>query len=465
MPKMTIGHFQPNNNTMNLERRFPAEWENQSGVLIAWPHAGTDWAARLAQVEHTYIALVAAITRFQPVLICVPNNEIQHRAQAYLQKNYVNLEHVGFVHVDYNDTWLRDSGPISLHCADGSFELMDFRFTGWGGKFAANADDQLVSALYQADVFNTNTHLHSVDFALEGGAVETDGAGTLLTTWQCLHARHPNFTRDQLNSQLIQLLAQQRVLWLENGALQGDDTDAHIDTLVRFASPDSIVYQGCNQPNDSHYAPLQAMAKELEALRTCNGQPYRLFALPWPQPIIDNGRRLAASYANFLIINGAVLIPTYGDLADEPARAVLAKAFPQHEIIPIDCRPLIWQNGSLHCITMQLPAGLLAKQAVGIQQIKLHPDVAAFAQALRHLEDFLRQHGDTHWSAHLAKCAYEAEHSDRHGLYRYHTLHGGMGSFNDVYLSYYADERDQHVNQKFDELKAYVDQCVKKLEE
>jgi len=450
---------------MSLQRRFPAEWEKQSAVLIAWPHVGTDWAARLAQVEHTYIALVATITRFQPVLIGVPNYAVQNRAQAYLREHQVNLALVSFVRVDYNDTWLRDSGPITLQCTDGSFALMDFRFTGWGGKFAAKADDQLVSALYQSGVFSTNTQLHSVDFALEGGAIETDGEGTLLTTWQCLHARHPDHARDQLNAQLKQFLAQQRVLWLEHGALQGDDTDAHIDTLARFASPNRIVYQACDQPNDSHYAPLQAMAKELEGLRTRDGQPYRLFALPWPQPIIDNGRRLAASYANFLIINSAVLMPAYGDPADHQARAVLAQAFPHHEIIPIDCRPLIWQNGSLHCITMQLPAGLLLESAIGIEQIKLHPDVAAFAQALRRLEDFLRQHGDTHWSAHLAKCAYEAEHSDGHGLYRYHTLHGGMGSLNDFSLSYYADERDQHINQQFDELKAHVDQCATKLEE
>jgi len=458
-----IGHFLPNN-TMTLERRFPAEWEKQSGVLIAWPHAGTDWAARLTQVEHTYMALVAAITRFQPVLICVADNEIHNRAQTYLRENAVDLAQVGFIQVAYNDTWLRDSGPITLHGAEGSFELMDFRFTGWGGKFAADTDDQLVSALFQAGIFNTNTRLHSVGFALEGGAVETDGAGTLLTTWQCLHARHPHCTRDQLNAQLMPLLAQQRVLWLENGALQGDDTDAHIDTLARFAWPNSIVYQACDQTNDNHYAPLQAMAQELAALRTIQGQPYHLFALPWPQPIVENGRRLAASYANFLIINGAVLMPAYGDKADEPARAVLAQAFPHHEIIPIDCRALIWQNGSLHCITMQLPAGLVLDHVIGNEAITLNPDVAAFAQALRRLEDFLRQHGDDHWSGHLAKCAYEAEHSDGHSLHRYRSLHGGMGSLNDFLLSYYADERDQYVNQTFNELKACVDQCARKLE-
>jgi len=442
---------------MTLQRRFPAEWERQSAVLIAWPHAGTDWVPRLTQVEHTYIALVAAITRFQPVLICVPDTLIQNRAQTYLQKHFVDLARVGFIRVAYNDTWLRDSGPITLQLADGSFELMDFRFTGWGGKFAATRDDQLVSALYQANILRTDTRLHSVDFALEGGAIETDGNGTLLTTWHCLHARHPHCSRDQLNQQLCQFLAQQRVLWLENGALQGDDTDAHIDTLARFAAPDCIVYQACDQHADSHYTPLQAMAQELMALRTPQGQPYRLYALPWPQPIVENGRRLAASYANFLIINGAVLMPAYGDPADQQALSVLARAFRQHEIIPIDCRALIWQNGSLHCITMQLPAGLVLDHVIGNKAITLHPEVAALAHALRCLEDFLRQHGDEHWSAHLAKCAYEIEHSDEHGLHRYHSLHGGMGSFNDFFIS------DPQADQKFHELKACVDQCVTQL--
>jgi agmatine/peptidylarginine deiminase len=200
----------------------------------------------------------------------------------------------------------------------------------------------------------------SIDFALEGGAIETDGAGTLLTTWTCLGERHPGVSRDQLDRILKQSLAQDRVLWLEHGHLEGDDTDAHIDTLARFAAPDAIVYQACGDPSDSHYPGLQAMAAELAALRTVDGRPYRLFALPWPAPVLDQGRRLAASYANFLIVNGAVLMPAYDDPADAQAANVLQQAFPDREIVPVPCRPLIWQNGSLHCVTMQLPAGLVA---------------------------------------------------------------------------------------------------------
>jgi len=337
--------------------RFPAEWEPQSAILIAWPNADTDWAERLGEVEETYIALVAAITRFQPVVICVADDDVESYAQARLSSNRIDMARVRFVTVAYDDTWLRDSGPITLRDGDG-FRLLDFRFTGWGGKFEASRDDLLVERLSGMGIFSKNAR-QSFDFALEGGAIDTDGAGTLLTTWQCLHERHPDASREALTAKLAGWLHQDRVLWLDHGYLEGDDTDAHVDTLARFAAPDAIVFQACGDPGDSHFAELQAMAAELAALRTVDGRPYHLFPLPWPQPILDEGRRLAASYANFLIVNGAVLMPAYGDPADAQAAVVMQQAFPDREIVQVPCRPLIWQNGSLHCLTMQLPAGLV----------------------------------------------------------------------------------------------------------
>ena len=339
---------------------FPAEWEPQSAVLIAWPTEDTDWAARLGEVEDTYIALVAAITRFQPVVICVPDEDIQSYAYVRIASNRVDMTRVRFVEAAYDDTWLRDSGPISLRRDGGGFRLNDFRFTGWGGKFDASRDDLLVGHLHGAGVFAEGAERREIDFALEGGAIETDGAGTLLTTWRCLHERHPDASREELTAKLSDWLAQDRVLWLDHGYLEGDDTDAHIDTLARFAPDDAIVFQACDDTSDPHHAELQAMAGEIAALRTRDGRPYRLFPLPWAQPILDDGRRLAASYANYLILDGAVLMPAYGDVADDAAAAVLAQAYPGREIVQVPCRPLIWQNGSLHCITMQLPEGLLA---------------------------------------------------------------------------------------------------------
>ncbi|MBO9717551.1 MAG: agmatine deiminase family protein [Pseudoxanthomonas sp.] len=336
--------------------RFPAEWEPQAAILIAWPHADTDWAERLAEVEETYIALVAAITRFQPAWICVADDDLQTYAEARLRSARIDMGRVRFITFDYDDTWLRDSGPITLRDGDG-FRVLDFRFTAWGGKFEAGRDDRLVESLASAGVFG-DAPRQRIDFALEGGGIETDGDGTLLTTWHCLHERHPQASREELDAKLRDWLVQDRVLWLDHGYLEGDDTDAHIDTLARFAPDDAIVFQACDDPSDSHHAELEAMASQIATLRTADGRPYRLFPLPWAAPIVDGGRRLAASYANFLIVNGAVLMPAYGDPADDRAAAVLAEAFPCREIVQVPCRPLIWQNGSLHCITMQIPEGL-----------------------------------------------------------------------------------------------------------
>jgi agmatine/peptidylarginine deiminase len=338
--------------------RLPAEWESQSAILIAWPHADTDWAARLGEVEDTYVALVAAITRFQPVVICVADDDLQTYAEARLRSARVDMAKVRFVPAEYDDTWLRDTGPITLRDG-GRYKLLDFRFTGWGGKYEASRDDRLVGELSGMNLFH-NYFVQTIDFALEGGAIDTDGAGTLLTTWQCLHERHPQASREELSQRLAGWLKQDRVLWLDHGYLEGDDTDAHVDTLARFAPDNAIVFQACDDPNDSHHAELTAMGDEIAALRTRDGQPYRLYPLPWAEPILDDGRRLAASYANYLILNGAVLMPSYGDRSDNAAAAVLARAYPDREIVQVPCRSLIWQNGSLHCITMQLPQGLLS---------------------------------------------------------------------------------------------------------
>ena len=338
--------------------RLPAEWEPQAAVLIAWPHAGTDWAERLASVETTYVALAAAVTRFQPLVVVVPAEGLQRHVTDLLQQARVRLDQVRFARLPYDDTWLRDSGPVTLKGTDGTFQLTDFRFTGWGGKFEAEQDDALVAGLAGAGVFGRATRKR-IDWALEGGAIESDGAGTVLTTWRCLVQRHPEQSREEMSAILRDSLHASRILWLDYGYLEGDDTDAHIDTLARFAPHDSIVFQACDDPGDRHQQELQRMAAELAALRTTDGRPYQLRPLPWAQPILDHERRLAASYANYLVINDAVLVPAYGDRADQEAARIIGQAHPGREIVPVPCRPLIWQNGSLHCITMQLPAGIV----------------------------------------------------------------------------------------------------------
>ncbi|HXD83158.1 MAG TPA: agmatine deiminase family protein [Rudaea sp.] len=338
--------------------RLPAEWEPQAGVLLAWPHAQTDWAERLPDTEATFAALITAISRFESVVICVPDSDVRARAGRWLDAAGADSSRCRFIEIEYDDTWLRDSGPITLRGPD-EFRLMDFRFTGWGGKFAASRDDRVIEGLAARELFRNADH-RRVDWALEGGAIESDGAGTILTTWRCLYQRHPEQGREQMSRLLCDKLGAQRVLWLERGYLQGDDTDAHIDTLARFAPDDAIVFQACDDPTDPHYDELAAMCDELAALRTADGRPYRLHALPWAKPIFDDGRRLAASYANYLIVNGAVLVPAYGDPADEQAARIIADAHPGRAVIAVPCRSLIWQNGSLHCLTMQLPEGVLA---------------------------------------------------------------------------------------------------------
>src|SRR5512147_46141 len=199
--------------------RLPAEWDPQAGILLAWPHAQTDWAERLAEAESAYAALVAAITRFEPAIICVADESVRERAAALLDKTSVNRDRCRFVEIEYDDTWLRDSGPISL-IKTGGFVLADFRFTGWGGKFAASRDDCLIGGLFARNLFSAAEH-RRVDWALEGGAIESDGAGTVLTTWRCLHQRHPELSREQINRIFAEHLAAERVFWLEHGYLQG----------------------------------------------------------------------------------------------------------------------------------------------------------------------------------------------------------------------------------------------------
>ena len=339
--------------------RWPAEWAAQDAVLLAWPHAGTDWNDNLDSVRSCYTALISSLLPHVKVLLLVSSDEIGREARTALAAR-VTPGRLRLLEVPYHDTWLRDSGPISVF-DDGEPMWIDFRFTGWGGKFDAATDDELIERLWTLPLFSHLTH-ERIEFAIEGGAIETDGKGTLLTTWQCLRQRHQGATDEQIRGALTEALGCDRVIALEHGALEGDDTDAHIDTLVRFASSTRIVYQGCDDPLDSHYAELQAMAQELAALCTRDGQAYELHALPWAPPIhAADGRRLAASYANFLITNGAVLMPGYGVPTDRAAAEVLAEAFPAHTIVPVPCRPLIEQNGSLHCISMQLPAGMVGE--------------------------------------------------------------------------------------------------------
>lgn len=341
-----------------MATRFPAEWEEQDGVLLAWPHADTDWAPLLAAVEPVFVHIAREVCRRERLLVIAP-----HAApvKTTLTAAGVDLSRVTLVELPTNDTWTRDFGPLTI-LEDGRPVLLDFGFNGWGLKFACDQDNQATRRLAGLGIWGANP-CRTVGLILEGGSIESDGCGTLLTTAECLLGpnRNPHLNRSAIARELAQLFAVDHLLWLENGYLAGDDTDAHVDTLARLCPADTIVFVACDDPADEHYAALQKMAGELRALRTRAGEPFRLLPLPWPQAKYgQTGERLPATYANYLVINGAVLVPTYADPADEQALAVIGTAFPGREIVGIDCTPLISQHGSLHCVTMQLPKGVLA---------------------------------------------------------------------------------------------------------
>lgn len=339
---------------MNI--RLPAEWEPQDGVLLAWPHADTDWNCCLTQVQEVYCNLISQIVRFEQMVLVTPNLE---QTGSCLATAGIVSDRITLCQTATNDTWTRDYGPITVQ-VNNQPVLLDFGFNGWGLKFAANYDNQVTRALKQQGVFTPA--VNTIGLVLEGGSIESDGNGTLLTTSQCLLSpnRNPQLSRSELEGAMRNLFGAQCILWLEHGHLEGDDTDAHIDTLARLCPNNTIIYVACDNPTDSHYGPLHTMEQELQQLSTPEGSSYRLLGLPWPSPKYDaDGNRLPASYANYLVINDAVLVPTYRDPVDNGALAMVALAYPDREIIGIDCLPLLEQHGSLHCITMQLPQGVL----------------------------------------------------------------------------------------------------------
>lgn len=312
---------------------MPAEWEPQWGVQLTWPHANTDWAPMLDEITKTYEEMAAAISSRENLLIVTPED------------------------MATNDTWARDHGFITLIDDKGHARLLDFCFNGWGEKFAAELDNAINRKLYDEGKVQ-GEYVDCLDFVLEGGSIESDGKGTVFTTTGCLMAPHRNqpMTQAEIEERLKHELHAERIVWINHGSLVGDDTDGHIDTLVRICPDDTLLYMGCDDPADEQYEELRLMEEELRSLRTLEGKSYRLIKLPMPRPIIFEGERLPATYANFLVINGAVLVPTYNqpDLDTEALRLV-GEAFPEREIVGIDCCSIIKQHGSLHCCTMQIP--------------------------------------------------------------------------------------------------------------
>ncbi|HWO99798.1 MAG TPA: agmatine deiminase family protein [Methylococcus sp.] len=336
--------------------RFLPEWARQSAVLIAWPEPQGDFHRWFAEVENTYRAIAAAISHRETLLIACRDEPHKNRVREQLRHCDAVLERVCLLTLPYDDIWVRDTAPLAV-LNEGIAELVDFRFNGWGGKYPHANDAAFGERLVATGVF-ASTPRKAIGFILEGGSIETDGSGTLLTTSRCLRNpnRNPGLTRTEIESRLTETLGVERILWLDHGHVEGDDTDAHIDTLARFCSVDTIAYTTCTDPTDSHYQPLRDMAAQLCEFRRRDGRPYRLVPLPIPTAIRNEERkRLPANYANFLIVNDAVLVPIYDDPADTIAIERIGTCFPDREMIPIRSAALIHQYGSLHCMTMQFP--------------------------------------------------------------------------------------------------------------
>lgn len=342
-----------------MEFHLLPEWAPQSAILLIWPHPYSDWAHNLSAIEPVYTDIVYSVTQNQMVLlVCFDKDHYQHVEQLLL-KTRINLQRIRFVIEKTNDTWCRDYGPLSLS-NNKKIKLYDYQFNGWGQKFNAELDNQLTTKLYQNNIF-TNFELVVMDLVLEGGSIDSNGQDILLTTSQCLleNTRNPDLNQQQITNILKKQLGVSKIIWIENSQLLGDDSDGHIDMLVRFCNENTIAYSCCSNKNDANYHTLRELETELKALFNRKNSHTELVPLPIPEPVFDDsGRQLPASYANFLIINNAVLLPLYNNKNDSTAIKNLQQCFPGRKIIPVNCLPLIEQNGSLHCASMQLPQGL-----------------------------------------------------------------------------------------------------------
>ncbi|ANW96323.1 agmatine deiminase [Wenyingzhuangia fucanilytica] len=335
---------------MSNFNRLPAEWEAQSFIQFTFPHPESDWAYMYNEVVTCFVDIINATADFQPVLVgCFNTQTVQ---QYFNQKT---KHPIYFVQVPSNDTWARDHAAITV-LKDEKPVLLDFTFNGWGQKFEADLDNQITQNL-KTSVFK-NTDIKTIDFVLEGGAIESDGEGTLLTTSECLLSkfRNPNMTKNQIEDYLKEIFGVKKILWLDHGYLAGDDTDSHIDTLARLCNSTTIAYVKCDDEKDEHFEALQKMETQLKTFSNSNNQPYNLIALPWPNACFDDdGERIPATYANFLIVNGGVLVPTYNVPQDQEALDIIQTIFPDRKVVGLNCKALIDQHGSLHCISMQYP--------------------------------------------------------------------------------------------------------------
>jgi agmatine deiminase len=340
-------------------RRFPAEWEKQQGILLCFPHNGKDWPGKFEAIQWAFVEFIKKIATFEQVILIVADKNQQLKVTEMLETAHVELTQVSFVIHKTNRSWMRDSGPIIVKNGN-KREALNFNFNGWAKYKNIQLDKHIPEKI--SDFLNvplTQVVYKGKPVIVEGGAIDSNGCGTLLTSEECLmhptiQVRNPNFTKADYEAVFKEYLGITNVIWLGDG-IEGDDTHGHIDDLCRFVNEDTIVTIVESDPNDNNYAPLQDNLKRLQNAKLENGKSPKIVQLPMPKRLDFDGLRLPASYANFLILNKYVLVPTFNDSNDRLALNILADCFPDREIIGISAIDFIWGFGTLHCLSQQIP--------------------------------------------------------------------------------------------------------------
>ena len=341
--------------------RMPAEWEPHQATYLVWPHNRDTWPGKFEPIPAAFARIVAAIARFEPVRLIVEDEAAQEEARPTIEaalgrSDRALLDRVQFAELVTNDSWIRDYGPIFVNRVSGSGPdqvALDWRFNSWGEKYGPWDLDDVVprelGARFGFEVIEPG-------IVMEGGAIDVDGAGLLLTTEQCLlnPNRSPTLTRTEIEDYLRAYLGVRKVLWLGEG-IAGDDTDGHVDDLARFVGAGTIVTVAEDDPADENYRPLGDNLRRLEILRDLVGRPFTIATLPMPPALYHEGTRLPASYANFYIANGAIVMPTFACASDATAAETLARLFPTRQVIGIPALDLVWGLGTIHCLTQQHP--------------------------------------------------------------------------------------------------------------
>ena len=354
-----------------LGYRMPAEWEPHEGTWLAWPHNPEDWPGKFQSIPWLYAEIVRLLAAHERVHLIVENASAKTRITSMLGRAGANLDRVTF-HCWMTDRgWTRDSGPIFVRNSEGRIALTDWRFNGWAKYSDWHLDDKLPSRVAKLigatawqpaiEIENGAKHCRIV---LEGGSIDVNGAGSLLTTEECLlgetQQRNPGVSREQLERVFRDYLGVDQTIWLNRG-IAGDDTHGHIDDIARFVAPATIVATVEPDTSDANHAPLAENLSRLKSARTPQGKQFTVVELPMPRPVVFRGQRVPASYANFYVANGLVLVPTFHDPNDRVALNILAELCPGREVIGVHCVELIWGLGALHCMTQQQPAALPSK--------------------------------------------------------------------------------------------------------